>query len=144
MKLNLEDIDKKNIHKVPNGYFDKLPGIIQSRAVERKKSQKWQWALPVLKVTVPTFVVLFIAAYFIFFKNPASGVSANELLTQVETEDLVAYLASSDITTDEILESLDLDEIEFEFGIESSLLLEDSDLEMLEDIADDYFDINEL
>jgi hypothetical protein len=31
----LEDIPKKTIFEVPEGYFDKLPGVIQSRIAEQ-------------------------------------------------------------------------------------------------------------
>lgn len=144
MALKLDDISKENIHKVPREYFDKLPEVIQSRAVERARSTRWNWVAPTLKWATPALAVVLLAVYFLLLRNPSTSISASELLTQVETEDLVSYLASSDMTTDEILENLDLAELEFEFGAESSLLIEGSNLEILEDLADDYFDISEL
>ena len=144
MTRKLDDIGKENIHKVPAEYFDKLLGVIQSRALGQAKSKRWNWVAPTLKLAAPALGVVFLAVYFLLLKNSSPGMSASELLTQVETEDLVNYLASSDMTTDELLENLDLTEIEFEFSAESSLLIEGSDLEILEDLADDYFDISEL
>ncbi len=145
MSRKLEDIDKKNIHTVPEDYFEKLPGIIQSRAVESAKVRGSNPVFTRLKLVLPAAMVVLVAVYFAVFNNSSiADASPGDLLAEVETEALVAYLASSDITTEEIIENIDLAAIEFEFETENSLLFEDSDTEALEEFADDYFDISEL
>jgi hypothetical protein len=64
--------------------------------------------------------------------------SAETILASIQTEDLVAYLDDADITTDELLEQVQLDHEEIT-NIESSVYefpLSDSDYEeiFLEDI----------
>ncbi|HMG90631.1 MAG TPA: hypothetical protein VK589_11245 [Chryseolinea sp.] len=103
----LEDIPKKDIFKVPEGYFEDLPSIIQSRVAGQKKERAFlpsfsfglRYALPV--------VILGAIGYFWF--NPAKPKTAESILATIETEDLVAYLNETDLTTDELLESVQLD-----------------------------------
>ena len=54
------------------------------------------------------------------------------------------YLAYSEITTEEILEASNLDGIEFDFESEDIDLLNDSDLDELERVLDEFIEINEL
>ena len=103
----LEDIPKKDIFKVPEGYFEDLPSIIQSRVAGQKKERAFlptfsyalRYALPV--------VILGAVGYFWF--NPGQPKTAESILATIETEDLVAYLNETDLTTDELLESVQLD-----------------------------------
>lgn len=43
--IKLEDIQKKNVYVVPDGYFEKLPRQIQTRIAARNKTWNWDWAL---------------------------------------------------------------------------------------------------
>ena len=103
----LEDIPKKDIFKVPEGYFEDLPSIIQARVAGQKKERAFlpsfsyalRYALPV--------VILGAVGYFWF--NPSQPKTAESILATIETEDLVAYLNETDLTTDELLESVQLD-----------------------------------
>lgn len=105
---NLEDIPKNHPFKVPEDYFDRLPGVIQSRIAEGteiKESKPYfryamQYALPVL--------VLAVAALFYFRPEPIED--ADSLLASISTEELVAYLEQSDMTTDELIEAMAFDE----------------------------------
>ena len=42
----LEDIPKKQNFEVPEGYFEKLPGIIQSRVTQQHKEKSWGFDAP--------------------------------------------------------------------------------------------------
>lgn len=103
----LEDIPKKDVFKVPEGYFENLPSIIQARVTGQKKERAFlpsfsyalRYALPV--------VILGAIGYFWF--NPAQPKTAESILATIETEDLVAYLTETEMTTDELLESVQLD-----------------------------------
>jgi hypothetical protein len=113
----LEDISKKEVFTVPDGYFDELPGVIQARVAARGRRREF---LPSFswKVAVPAMVVL--AAGIFWVAGPAEPTDAESILASVETHDLVAYLSESDdVSVDEVLESVefngnDLEEIESE------------------------------
>ena len=102
--MKLEDIPKKDIFNVPEGYFDKLPNTIQARIEAQKGSFNWSapWMVT-LKYAVPV-VVLVVASLF-WFNKPTEDTES--ILASVQTEDLVAYLDDSDLTTDDVLESVD-------------------------------------
>ena len=127
----LEDIPKKDIFTVPEGYFDKLPGVIQARVATPARRLEW---LPALswKVALPAMAV--VAAGIFWLTGPAEPGDAESILASVETHDLVAYLSESeDVSLDDVLESVefddhDLEEIETEVYV---LDLDDGDMENL-------------
>ncbi len=97
----LEDIPKKEVFNVPDGYFDKLPGIIQARVTTSSQSEtKAAWSFT-LRYALPTVVLLAIG--FFWFNQSHKVVDAEQLLSSIQTEDLVAYLSDSDMTTEELL-----------------------------------------
>jgi hypothetical protein len=107
----LEEIAKKNIFEVPDGYFDKLPGIIQARVA---KPEPTRWLIPTLKFALP---VLALVAVGIFWFTAQTGQSIEEQLSGIQTEQLVAYLDDSDLTMDDLAETVtwsesDLNELE--------------------------------
>lgn len=124
----LEDIPKNNPFSVPDGYFDKLPGVIQARIAEgvvEKQTRPYfryalQYALPVVALIIVALI------YFV----PKQAENYNDILASVSTEQLAVYLADSDITTDDILESAGLDEESAE-AIEAEVYFNDIDLENL-------------
>ena len=128
----LEDIPKKEIFTVPEGYFDKLPGIIQSRVATREKSaipvfqMAFRYALPVLIIGV---------AVFWFMKPGSDAKSAEGILAGIETTDLIAYLEETDLSTDELLDHVVLDGLDAE-EIESEVYtfdLSDTDVDAVLD-----------
>lgn len=144
MSRKIDDIEKKNIYQVPDDYFDKLPGIIQSRAVNESKKKSFIWASPAVKYALPVLMIIIMAGYYTFFNNSDTPKTATELLAEIDTNELVDYLAYSEITTEEILEASNLDDIEFDFESEDIDLLNDSDLDELEGVLDEFIEINEL
>ena len=124
----LEDIPKNNPFSVPDGYFDKLPGIIQARisaSAPEKQARPYfryalQYALPVIGIIIVALIYL----------NPKESENYNDILATVSTEQLAAYLADSDITTEDILESGELDD-ESADAIEAEVYFNDIDLEDL-------------
>jgi len=126
----LEDIPKNNPFSVPDGYFDKLPGVIQARIAEGAAAKQsrpfFQYAF---RVALPITAV--VIAAILYFK-PSATENYNDLLASVDTEQLTAYLEESDITTDELLDAAELDEESIE-AIESEVYFNDIDLENLSD-----------
>lgn len=103
----LEDIPKKNIFEVPDGYFEKLPAIIQSRIAGNETRSIPSFGFT-LRFGVPMLMAIAVAAIF-WLNRLSQDVSAESILASVETEALVAYLKESDITTDELLDIVELD-----------------------------------
>ena len=68
----LEDIPKKNIYEVPEGYFDKLPGIIQSRVAKEETIRK-PFFVHSLRYAIPAMVVAIVALAVLFFRGPPDG-----------------------------------------------------------------------
>ncbi len=123
----LENIPKNNPFSVPDGYFDKLPGVIQARIAEHEPKvavpyfrYALQYALPVVALIIVVVICL----------TPKPATTYEDILASVDTEQLTVYLADSDITTDDILESGELDSESAE-AIEAEVYFNDIDLENL-------------
>ena len=103
----LEDIPKKQNFEVPEGYFEKLPGIIQSRVVQQHKERSWGLDNSfALRFAVP--VVILLAVGIFWYSRSQMDKSVENILASVQTEDLITYLSESDFTTDELLEDAQL------------------------------------
>jgi hypothetical protein len=110
----LEDIPKKKIFNVPDGYFDRLPTQIQSRIAS--KQQHGFTFISGLKYALTLVVIIIMAAVW-FYQSPNDIQNTESMLAAINTEDLVTYLDESDLSTDEVLESVqfnnnDLNDIE--------------------------------
>jgi hypothetical protein len=89
----LEDLDKKNIYSVPDGYFESLPDRIQSRIKAEKESKNTIPLYRSIGYAAAAAIVLLIAYIGIFrtsFSNQEDHYEA--LLDEVSTEQLVAYM----------------------------------------------------
>jgi hypothetical protein len=94
----LEDIPKKTPFTLPEGYFDHLPTVIQSRmAKEARRTSTSRLATFSLKFVLP-IVALVVAGIFWFRSEPWS----ESPLADVDTEQIALYLTNA--------ERLDLDE----------------------------------
>jgi hypothetical protein len=124
----LEDIPKKNIFEVPEGYFDRLPGVIQAR-VAKPEVTPWYWS-PVVKFALPLVLV---AVGLFWFVN-RSNQSIEQQLAGIQTEQLIAYLEDSDLNVEELTESVtwsDSDLEELEEKVYSSFDIADEELDLL-------------
>lgn len=124
----LEDIPKKNIFEVPEGYFEKLPGIIQAR-VAKPEPTRWYWS-PGVKFALP---VVGLIALGIFWFTSQSGASFEQQLAEIQTEQLIAYLDDGDLNIEDIAETVTWSEIDL-------IELEDKVFESF-DVAEDELDI---
>lgn len=107
----LENIPKKNIYEVPDGYFDKLPGIIQARVVKQSPKQEFVFSwITSLKYALP--VVLIGVAGLFWYNNAQQSNDIDSILASIETEELVAYINASDISTDELLDAFSFDAVD--------------------------------
>jgi hypothetical protein len=103
----LEDIPKKQNFEVPEGYFEKLPGVIQSRVTQQNKERSWGVDLRfAVRFAVP--VVILLAVGIFWYSRAHMEKSVENILASVQTEDLITYLSESDFTTEELLEDVQL------------------------------------
>lgn len=106
----LEDIPKKTLFEVPEGYFDRLPGVIQARISAKNKQSIWVPSLGYsLKFALPAIALAALA--FLFWSGP-SRQTTEEVLASIDSEQLVAYLQDSDLNADDFLEAVPLDQEE--------------------------------
>lgn len=105
----LEDIPKKQNFEVPEGYFEKLPGIIQARVAQPSQKEGW-WFFSrfSIRFALPAVILLFVGIFWYY--RAQMDQSVETILATVQTEDLVAYLSDSDLTTDELLDDVHLNE----------------------------------
>ena len=135
--MKLEEIKKKNIYTVPDKYFDQLPTRIQSRVNEKKPvfGILSSWKL-VLKVAAPAFVVI-LMLFYIGVENYNSIQTPENILAQVSTDDLIAYLGTTDLTTEDIIEEIDFSTINLNFEDEGPIIqgieMDAQDLDILFD-----------
>lgn len=104
----LEDIPKADIFKVPDGYFDSLPGIIQSRVA--KKEKDWAFTFQYLvKYAIPLLAISIGAIWY--FYNGSAPSDPQALLASISATDLTEYIQESDLSTEDLLESIDYSQI---------------------------------
>lgn len=103
--MKLEDIPKKSIFNVPEGYFDQLPGKIQAR-IPANRGRETSFVFKYrLQYVIPVLFIVAVGA--IWFLKPQPATDVNSLLASVDTESLVAYLNDSDLTTEDVIEEVD-------------------------------------
>jgi hypothetical protein len=101
----LEDIPKKQPFTVPEGYFDDLPMRIQARLQKPEAHPFWStnWGLS-LKLTVPVLAIGVVA--ILFWNIPTQSKDPFAKLDTIPSEQLLAYLESDAITTEEVIENV--------------------------------------
>ncbi|HEY9045582.1 MAG TPA: hypothetical protein VIN08_06780 [Ohtaekwangia sp.] len=137
--MKLEDLPKKQIFNVPDGYFDKLPGTIQARVAKEQQAMRPAFRYT-LQYAIPVVIVIAIGIFWMV--NISSPTTAEEMLAEIHTSDLVAFLNDSDISTDELIEHTLLDAQDAD-AIEVAVYGYDLDQETL-DIITDEIDLNNL
>ena len=99
----LEDLPKKNIFDTPEGYFDQLPGIIQSRIGQKQiSSPSFSWGFA-LKYAFPVLLLVGIGLFW-FTTNKLSN--AETELATVSPDQLSLFLNDTDLSTDELIETV--------------------------------------
>ena len=137
----LEDIPRKDVFETPEGYFDRLPSLIQARVEAGRGESLWsiyfgyslRFALPVLAMGL---------AVIFYLRTPAAG-SAEEFLATVDSANLVAYLEEGDLNTDDLINEvpLNLDEAEaIQNNSIKEMNVDEADVEYLSnEFREDYF-----
>lgn len=138
-KYRLEDLKKSRVFtEPPEGYFDKLPGIIQAKTAHKGLQKARSYWIGALRLVPAAAAVVLIALYFGVFKGP--GVQDMDLLlADVSSEDIIEYLEDIDLTSEQIYEEVDINELSLQFEEEQDALLENLEIEdeTIIDIFDD-------
>lgn len=103
----LEDISKENMFRVPEGYFERLPGVIQARIAKPAPSI---WFIPVFKFAVPAMAFIIALSFWL---NSGSSNSIEDQLNEIQTEQLLAYLDNNEVSVDLLSDEISLSEDEF-------------------------------
>ena len=130
----LEEIGKKQIYEVPEGYFDKLPLRIQERVAKNPPGFSWLGS-PALRLSVPVLAIIMVA--FLWY-NPFSKINVEEELESIDETELMAFLQDSDFNSEELeaaflLNSEDVDALE-----ENVISTFDSSEDLINDLLEDY------
>lgn len=138
--MKLEDINKDNVFKVPDNYFEEFPDRLQKRIAESEKNKK----TPVIRLKrivqlAAAAVILFFAIYGINQMNNQPA-SIDQILSDISTEELINYLVESDMSTEELLEDLDILIIASNEDLISDEIIPDEsiDEEVIDEILDEY------
>ncbi|HEY8512907.1 MAG TPA: hypothetical protein VIL31_13200 [Cyclobacteriaceae bacterium] len=137
----LEDIPRKKIFDVPEGYFDQLPGRIQARiaAESRDRSPSWLWGGAV-RYALPILIAGAIFAGWWLKKAPEDP---EAILASIETEQLVTYLEEYGLVTEDLIPYGDLT-TEDVAAIENEVYETTFDEDELEMLLDEFtLDIND-
>ena len=140
LELNPAIFSKNLPFQTPNSYFQGLSGSIQDRV--EKTNSKWvfnlNWTPQVKLVLIPAMAIALVFGY-IFFFNTNETLSTDELLAQVSSEDLIAYLENSDMSTEDIIDNIDINSISDDFELNDTYQIEEMDLdnETLDELIDD-------
>jgi hypothetical protein len=135
----LEDIPKNHPFKVPEGYFDRLPGIIQARVAEKSAvPEPKPYFRYALQYALPVVILAIVAVIYLVPRKPQD---VETMLASVSTEQLATYLEESDITTEELLDEMNLDKESVE-AIEGEAYFNFGDIENADDL--DGLDLNNL
>ncbi len=129
-KYRLEDIKKQQVFtEPPEGYFDRLPGIIQAQTANKPVRRPQLYWLRVLRLAPLAAVVVLIALYSGLLNKKESGPGLDELLSEVTTDEIIQYLEDLDLTNEEILEEVDLMALSSEFEDLQDRLIDNLNIE---------------
>jgi hypothetical protein len=138
--MKLEDINKDNIFKVPDNYFENFPERLQKRIEETEQQKK----TPVIRLrTIINVAAAAIILMFIIYgitQINDNSTSVDQILSEISSDDLVNYLVESDMSTDEFLENLDMSVLASTEDpiIEEFIPSDPLDEETIDELLDEY------
>ncbi len=105
----LEEIPRKSIFNVPEGYFDRLPGIIQARVSQEKPVPAWRPSFSMaLRYALPVLVLMTVGIFW--FKNSSVSISSTAdvevALQSIQPGQLAIYLDDHELTTEDLVETI--------------------------------------
>ena len=108
-KYRLEDIKKRQVFtSPPEGYFEKLPRIIQEQTTYKGRKGAPAYWITALKLVPAAALVVLIALYTGLIGTSDNTMDLDGMLAEVTSEDIILYLEELDISNEEILSEVDL------------------------------------
>ncbi|WP_428658032.1 hypothetical protein [Runella sp.] len=105
-RIKLEDLENKLPYREPEGYFEKLPSVVQSRIYERVSEKEnsfsvsWSW-----KRTALLGAAASVVGILLWLTYPQRQHSlGEETLSQVTDDEIITYLKDNHITQQEMTE----------------------------------------
>lgn len=105
-RIKLEDLENKLPYREPEGYFEKLPSVVQSRIYERVSEKEnsfsvsWSW-----KRTALLGAAASVVGILLWVTYPQRQHSlGEETLSQVSDDEIITYLKDNHITQQEMTE----------------------------------------
>jgi hypothetical protein len=96
-RIRLDDLKRETPFSVPDGYFEKLPQIIQSRIVSepvQKPLVRWSWQRSISLVSAMALILV-----LVWVTVPErQGALGEGPLTDISNASIVAYLEDQDIS----------------------------------------------
>jgi hypothetical protein len=131
--IKLSDIPKRDPFQAPDGYFDDLQAKIDRRIADAPKAKVIHVNWRNIGYAVAAAVTLLVAVLVAVDGPSKSTPSAAEMIAQLTAEDCLAYLTSTDIEIDEIIQGTDAEiwSDPVEAPMDSGSDLSDEDLDLL-------------
>ena len=135
--FKLDDTDKhSHPYKVPEGYFDELNQTIMERTSAQPDTRVVRWyGRPSLQWAMASMVVVAVV-FASLFNGPTA--TEEDFLADVTDEEILIYLASNDLSTEEIMTHFTFTEDEFAAEEENTLDDIEFDDSMLDDMLLEY------
>jgi len=134
--FKLDDIDKKRQpYEVPPNYFEDLPMKIQQR-IETSQKTRWNWIFsPTFRLAASiTAVLVVVLSITLFYQND----TAEDLLSSVTEDELIAYIDLMALEEDEILTAFENTIQVMDFSEETELDGLEIEDESLDDLMNTY------
>jgi hypothetical protein len=112
-KNKLDHIEAKQPFTVPDGYFDKLPNVIQAKATSPKRQSVVSYPLA-LKYALPVVALTIAVIFWLRSVDVNTTQDVHQLLSEIPSNDIIDYLEESDLALMDIIESLEDQEYVFD------------------------------
>lgn len=139
--IRLDDLKRQVPFEVPEGYFDKLPAIIQARIPATPEPQTWvSWSWQRSLALAGAMSLIFALIWFTYPQQ--QGPLGSERLSQVSDEAILEYLADENISYYDLSEN---NAVQTAFKTDSTVLyyLDDVDKDFLRNQLDESILLDE-
>ena len=138
--FKLDELPKSNVFTTPDRYFEELPTIVQTKAAASTKRSGALSLSPLFyRLTAASLIVLVVAIGYFNISNTNTSTDIAGLIDEVSTEELVAYLDDSDLSTDEFLAMVNIEELYQDYEDDPSIqLFEDEEIDELMDELENF------
>jgi hypothetical protein len=96
-EIKLNDIPKRNVHQVPDGYFDRLPMRVMERTAAREQVTAASWLTTLwrhARYTVAPLILLFLFAGIYFFNLQQEPIYTRVPVATLNEEEIIDYLST--------------------------------------------------